>query len=179
MSLSMDTPMTAVALDRQSEFSASSKERGSSRSTFSDAAVDGGDHKIVTGSVDDAWYCESDPQTCHRRVIGTHSSSWVIQERKAMFVLVDNGRVSVRDVDNLKAFHVEVTADISDSELDELLRARDYGFVSGGSAFISVARVRESTTDVEGVAAMVDYAQSKGWVDEDGEALQAHVVRQK
>ncbi|GAA3198724.1 hypothetical protein [Rhodococcus sp. (in: high G+C Gram-positive bacteria)] len=96
-----------------------------------------------------------------------------------MFVLVDNGRVSVRDVDNLKAFHVEVTADISDSELDELLRARDYGYVSGGNAFISVARVRESTTDVEGVAAMVDYAQSKGWVDEDGEALQAHVVRQK
>jgi len=33
--------------------------------------------------------------------------------------------------------------------------------------------------DDEGVAAMVDYAQSNGWVDEDGEALQAHVVRRQ
>ena len=96
-----------------------------------------------------------------------------------MYVLVDDGRVSIHDVDNLKAFHVEVSDDISEAELDELLRLQDYGYVSGGSAFISVARVRESTTDVEGVAAMVDYAQSKGWVDEDGEALQAHVVRQR
>lgn len=96
-----------------------------------------------------------------------------------MYVLVDNGRVSVRDVDNLKAFHVEVTGDIADSELDELLRLRNYGYVSGGSAFISVARVRESTTDVDGVAAMVDYAQSKGWVDDDGEALRAHIVRRQ
>ncbi|MFD9680197.1 hypothetical protein ACFWAD_09990 [Rhodococcus sp. NPDC059969] len=96
-----------------------------------------------------------------------------------MYVLVDDGRVSIHDGENLNDFHVEVTTDISDSELDELLRVRDYGYVSGGSAFVSVARVRESTTDVEGVAAMVDYAQSKGWVDEDGEALQAHVVRRQ
>ena len=96
-----------------------------------------------------------------------------------MYVLVDDGRVSIHDVDNLKDFHVEVSADISETELDELLRLQDYGYVSGGSAFISVARVRESATDVDGVAAMVDYAQSKGWVDDDGEALQAHVVRQK
>ncbi len=81
-----------------------------------------------------------------------------------MYVLVDDGRVSIHDVDNLKAFHVEVSADISEAELDELLRLQDYGYVSGGSAFISVARVRESTTDVEGVAAMVDYARAKaGW----------------
>ncbi|MFD6512909.1 hypothetical protein [Rhodococcus sp. NPDC060176] len=96
-----------------------------------------------------------------------------------MYVLVDDGRVSIHDGENLKDFHVEATTDISDSELDELLRVRDYGYVSGGSAFVSVARVRESATDVEGVAAMVDYAQSKGWVDEDGEALQAHVVRRQ
>ncbi|MCD2105629.1 hypothetical protein O4214_07230 [Rhodococcus erythropolis] len=31
----------------------------------------------------------------------------------------------------------------------------------------------------EGVAAVVDYAQSKGWVDEDGEALPAHIVRRQ
>ncbi len=81
-----------------------------------------------------------------------------------MYVLVDDGRVSIHDVDNLKDFHVEVSADISEAELDELLRLQDYGYVSGGSAFISVARVRESTTDVEGVAAMVDYARAKaGW----------------
>jgi len=36
-----------------------------------------------------------------------------------MYVLVDDGRVSIHDVDNLKAFHVEVSADISEAELDE------------------------------------------------------------
>ncbi|MFM9260678.1 flavin reductase [Rhodococcus sp. 5A-K4] len=40
-----------------------------------DAVVDGGDHKIVTGSVDDAWHCEANPLTYRRRVFGAHSSS--------------------------------------------------------------------------------------------------------
>lgn len=43
-----------------------------------------------------------------------------------MYVLVDDGRVSIHDVDNLKDFHVEVSADISEAELDELLRLQDY-----------------------------------------------------
>ncbi|MDZ7916106.1 MAG: hypothetical protein U5O16_30505 [Rhodococcus sp. (in: high G+C Gram-positive bacteria)] len=43
---------------------------------------------------------------------------------------------------------------------------------------IPKARIFQGAT-FEGVAAMVDYAQSKGWVDEDGEALPAHIVRRQ
>ncbi|MDI9915141.1 hypothetical protein [Rhodococcus sp. IEGM 1379] len=94
-----------------------------------------------------------------------------------MYVLVEKGAVGVHDVEDLKAFHVEVEPGLTDQELDDRLRAGDYGYVRDGRAFILVSRIRESVTDVEGMADMVDYAKSKGWVDQEGEALQAHIVR--
>ena len=84
--------------------------------------VDGDDHKIVTGSVDEVEHRESNPLTLPPACIRYARTDVSALGRRAMYVLVDDGRVSIHDVDNLKDFHVEVSADISEAELDELLR---------------------------------------------------------
>ncbi|NMD61084.1 hypothetical protein CJ178_26755 [Rhodococcus sp. ACPA4] len=91
-----------------------------------------------------------------------------------MYIRVEEGRVSVEDAGNLRDFHVEVPSDMTERELDEVLRARDFGYARGASAFILTKRIENAAA---GVAEMIDYAKSKGWIDEDGKALQAHVVR--
>ena len=91
-----------------------------------------------------------------------------------MYIAVEEGRVSIEDVGNLRDFHVEVPSDMSERELDEVLRARDFGYVRGARAFILTKRIEYAADDV---TAMVDYACSNGWIDEDGKAVQAHIVR--
>ena len=122
LALSMDPPMTAVALDRQSEVLGliegtrrfAINVLGTAQSSLAvafarkgrakfdgvewaehlgvprlpdvsiwiactvDAVVDGGDHKIVTGSVNEVEHRESNPLTYHRRVFGTHAPTSVL-----------------------------------------------------------------------------------------------------
>jgi hypothetical protein len=91
-----------------------------------------------------------------------------------VYIAVEEGRVSVEDATNSRDFHVEVPSDMTEHELDEVLRAQDFGYVRGARAFILTRRIEYATEDV---TAMVDYACSNGWIDEEGKAVQAHIVR--
>jgi hypothetical protein len=98
-------------------------------------------------------------------------------------VAVDDRSSSVvlRDVDNFRALKVLVSSDGGDlgAALAGIGRVGE-----SGDAFLEIAGLRrlagERAHDPEWVAgfeAMVEYARSEGWVDEQGAALQAHCER--
>ena len=85
--------------------------------------------------------------------------------------------------DDCKRFHVEVVGDGDDSALGGALADSGVGRIEGGEAFVSVAAVRRLAAGRVGpawdadFAGMVAYAQTKGWLNSDGAAIQAHVER--
>ncbi len=79
-------------------------------------------------------------------------------------------------------FHVAVRGRGDAGTLDEALRASDVGSVDGdGEAMVRVDAVRRLAGPAvdeaweQGLAAMLDYARSKGWTSDDGTVVRAHV----
>ena len=102
-----------------------------------------------------------------------------------MFVRVDLDAPSVtlEEPDDCKRFHVEVVGEGDDAALGRVLADAGAGRLDGGDANVSVDAVRRlaagrvgPTWDAD-FAAMVDSAATKGWLDSDGAAIQAHVER--
>ncbi|MGW1786580.1 hypothetical protein ACWCQQ_47115 [Streptomyces sp. NPDC002143] len=102
-----------------------------------------------------------------------------------MIVHVDVGRrhCEVRDAGDLKRLSVEVAGEAPDDEIDRtaapLVRLQ-----SPTHAWVSVRELRAACARegdpawVREFDAMVAYAASKGWVDDAGTSLRAHVVRE-
>jgi hypothetical protein len=88
---------------------------------------------------------------------------------------------------DLSRFHVEVRHPGDGpplrSAVDACLRAADAGWVEGDVAFVTVAALRRLAVDAgvaspewdAGFAKMLAYAASKGWLSDDGTAVQAHI----
>ena len=90
--------------------------------------------------------------------------------------------VRVVHVDDLTRLHLAL-GEVTDEEADECLRAEGLGRLTGDDdALIDVAALRRAAephatlpdwgTRWDG---MVEYARGKGWLTEDGAALQVHV----
>ncbi|MET7571982.1 hypothetical protein ABZT04_26285 [Streptomyces sp. NPDC005492] len=101
-----------------------------------------------------------------------------------MIVHVDVGRghCEVRDADDLKRLSVVVAGEAPDEEIDRTL-APLARLLSPTHAWVSVRELRAACAR-EGDAAwmrdydaMVAFAASRGWVDDTGAHLRAHVVR--
>jgi hypothetical protein len=99
---------------------------------------------------------------------------------------VSENRSAVRDADDCGRFHVAST--LGSVDLDRALRAASAGHDDGdGAAWVSVVWVRSTAGSAAQTAvgadwptrfdAMLDYARGKGWLDESGTHLRAHVVR--
>lgn len=95
-----------------------------------------------------------------------------------MIVVVDGaaGRVSLADADNLKALSVELRdCDAASADLGDLGRVEDE------HAWLDIARLRALSplaADAEwnaGFDATMAYAGSKGWTDESGTHVRAHL----
>src|SRR5579859_2401786 len=102
-----------------------------------------------------------------------------------MFVLVDLGsyppRVSLEEPDDTRRFHLAVRGGTDRALVFGALVDAAAGRLEGDDAWITIDAVRrlaaghvEPTWDDQ-FAAMLDYARTKGWVDETTHALQAHV----
>ena len=102
-----------------------------------------------------------------------------------MYVVVDldaePATVALAEARDCRRFHVAVRGAGDAAGLDTALRAHDAGVVDGdGEALVRVAAVRRlagapgASWEAE-FAAMLDYARTKGWLSEDGEAIRAHV----
>jgi hypothetical protein len=99
----------------------------------------------------------------------------------AVIVLLDSQRwqVSVMEVDDLKALRVEVIGAVSRKELVALLG--DLGRLDEEHVWLSVQALRAAAmprTDrwLSDYSAMIDYAGTKGWTDEDGLSVRAHLI---
>jgi hypothetical protein len=102
-----------------------------------------------------------------------------------VFVLVDlaatHPAVTLAQPDDCTRFHLQVTGARDPALLASTLAEAGAGRLVGDDAFVRVDAVRALAagrvdaawqTDFDG---MLDYARTKGWVDDAGEAIQAHV----
>jgi hypothetical protein len=92
-------------------------------------------------------------------------------------------RAAVQQADDLKRFSVVVVGGASDEELESAL-APLARLESCAIAWVSIERLRAACGRDDDAAwsrafdEMVEFAASKGWVDETGTALRAHLEYQ-
>ena len=106
-----------------------------------------------------------------------------------MFVRVDleydTVAVSLEEPENCKQFHVAVSGDADDGLVASTLDAAGVGRASpnAGHVYVTIDAVRSMAegrvgdswaADFDG---MLGYASSKGWLDETGSAIEAHIER--
>lgn len=97
-----------------------------------------------------------------------------------MYIEVSNGTATVREAENLKALSVVAPGGVAHPDALAPL-----GRVDGNHVWLSVQALRESAAAtipeadraqwVQGFDGMIAYAASKGWTDEAGTHVRAHV----
>ena len=95
-----------------------------------------------------------------------------------MKVVIDDGEVELVDAGDCKAFHVEVRGGDVAAALGESGAGRLAD--DGEHALIEIGWVRRAAVSVgpswdEDFGAMLDYARTKGWIDEGAGAIVAHL----
>jgi hypothetical protein len=101
-----------------------------------------------------------------------------------MFVIVaDDGgvvRASVEDAMNLRQLRVEFHG-VTDEQAGEALRVAGLGSVDEDSAWLIADALRAAGDGSSGWTAdfygMLAYAKTRGWTNEDGSQVRAHIVR--
>jgi hypothetical protein len=95
-----------------------------------------------------------------------------------MIVMVQrDGRCALEAADDTNSFSVQA----ADGDLDELLRSHSWGRFDGTAAWISVEALRKAAAGhvpddwPARFDAMLTFAESKGWLSDDGSAVRGHV----
>ena len=98
-----------------------------------------------------------------------------------MIVRIDGGDVDLVDAEDTKGFHVEVR---DDSDVAAALEDAGAGTLAedGEHAHIGIGWVRQQAVGVgpdwnQQFDAMLDYARTKGWVEEGTSSIVAHLER--
>ena len=97
----------------------------------------------------------------------------------------DTVEVSLEQPEDCKQFHVLMAGEGNDTLVANALEGAGVGRSSAnpGHVYINVAAVREMAAGRVGAAwdddfaGMLAYASSKGWLDESGSAIEAHIER--
>jgi hypothetical protein len=96
-------------------------------------------------------------------------------------VVVSADAVELVEADDTKRFHVEVR---EDADVAAVLDTSGAGTLAddGEHAFIDIGWVRTNAVAVgpqwdQEFGAMLDFARSKGWVDEGSSSIRAHLER--
>lgn len=96
-----------------------------------------------------------------------------------MYLRVSGEGTSLEDPEDLKRFHIEMAAEVT----DPVAALTGWARLDGDHAWVDVEAVRRAAGGRVGArwdadfAGMLDYARAKGWLSEDGTAIQAHVER--
>ena len=101
-----------------------------------------------------------------------------------MIVLVsgDQGivRATVGDAGNLKQLHAELRG-VSDSAAAEALRVAGLGTLDGDHAWLDADALKAAGDGSSGWTvdfyAMLAYAKTRGWTNDDESRIRAHVIR--
>ena len=98
-----------------------------------------------------------------------------------MIVVIEDDAVELVDAHDCKAFHVEVRGD---PDVDAVLDESGAGRLAddGEHALIEIGWVRRAAVGVSpdwdnDFGVMLDYARTKGWIDEGTGAIVAHLER--
>jgi hypothetical protein len=98
-----------------------------------------------------------------------------------MIVVIDDDVVELVDAGDCKAFHVEVRGDV---DIAAVLDESGAGSLAsdGDHALIDIGWVRGAAVGVgpdwdHDFGAMLDFARTKGWIDEGSGAIVAHLER--
>ena len=92
----------------------------------------------------------------------------------------DPPAVSLTEPEDCKRFHVEASGG-DGARLGQALEGQGVGRMAGDDAMIDIDSVRRLAEGrvpdgwENDFSAMIGYAQSKGWLDESGRAIQAHI----
>lgn len=97
-----------------------------------------------------------------------------------MIIVVSAASVELTEPDDFRRFHVTAPAGV---DVAAALGAAAAGRAADGDdVFVDIAWLRSEAARLgvgeawpEGFAAMLDYAGSKGWLDDGGAAVRAHV----
>ena len=96
-----------------------------------------------------------------------------------MKVVIDDDAVELVDAADCKAFHVEVHGDV---DIAAVLDESGAGRLAddGEHALIEIGWVRHAAVGVgpdwdQDFGAMLDFARTKGWIDEGAAAIVAHI----
>jgi hypothetical protein len=102
-----------------------------------------------------------------------------------MFIKVDLGAVppavTLEEPDDVKRFHVTVAGTDDTAAVGRALETAGVGRVDDEHAWVEVAAVRRLAAGRVGegwddeLAGMLSYAASKGWLDDAGGAIRAHL----
>lgn len=96
-----------------------------------------------------------------------------------MHLETDGRRIVLADPRTFERFHVERPADVDPQTFAAALDEQGAGQLAGDHVQVSTSWLRAQAPDeewLEGLAAMLDYAASKGWTDEERTWVRAHVV---
>jgi hypothetical protein len=90
--------------------------------------------------------------------------------------------VSLREVDDLTRFSVQVPKDVSVEQISHSLVQSGAGRLAGDEVAVSVEWLRQRTASRSEqwngrFQRMLDYASARGWMDPAGEAVIAHIER--
>lgn len=92
----------------------------------------------------------------------------------------DGVRAVVQDPQNLRQLHAEFRG-VGDADADQALRRAWLGAVEGDHAWLDASALRaagDGTADWNAqFDAMLRYAASKGWTDQESARVRAHIVR--
>ena len=96
-----------------------------------------------------------------------------------MYILVTPQAVTLEDPDNFQQFHVSVQGDVND--VGAALASAGFGSLVDEDARISVAAVRAAAAGRvddgwdDGFAKMLEYARTKGWLEDGDTSIRAHI----
>lgn len=99
-----------------------------------------------------------------------------------MIVVLTEDGVDVREADDLRRLHLAVTG-LTEDSAGALLRGAGFGeLLDRETAVLDVAALRSQASErataddwSDQWTAMIDYARTKGWLADDGSAVQVHV----
>ena len=98
-----------------------------------------------------------------------------------MIVVVTDDSVELTEAEDCKAFHVEIRGE---ADVDAVLDASGAGRLAddGEHALIDIGWVRRHATGTgpeweQDFGGMLDFARTKGWIDESDSAIVAHLER--
>lgn len=86
--------------------------------------------------------------------------------------LSSNSTPTITDTDRLDRLHATCDVDLDLANLGQTCVPADADHV-----WVSVDALRDAADDAEGFEAMIAYAGSKGWLNDDATMVRAHIER--